>query len=261
MMELAHMLHRVERMTAYVPLIGTALILIIQNFFQGFLESLTLNICISAMAFSIALLLWYLEGKIQKFERAFQDVRVSIEDLARDQPRLLGEASSNFQIAPISAAFITAATLSPRVDVLRIYSLSSVQMSNFLQHSGIRVNECRLMIYKPPDENGLFAQQIEAAIQAWRASVTAGRIRRLEIRRYDFFPTQYEAIFDASFFIAGLFHPDPVEISGAAVRDPLTVHAQSLSGARIISDSVDRYDRLFRSLDGRGDQISMEAEE
>ncbi|MGW7242971.1 hypothetical protein [Streptomyces sp. NPDC054804] len=251
------MLHRFERIAAYIPLFGTAVILLVQNFMQGFLTSIKINAAIATLALAFILLAWYLESRIQRFEKAFDELKDAVGNLAREQPRLLGEASSNFEIRPISAAFQVAATLTPSVGVLRLHALSGVQMSSFLQHSGIAVEKCQLLVYLPPAEEADFVTQIESHLRSWKAAVTNGQIKQLEVRRYRFFPTQYTAIFDSKFLIDGLFHPNPDEPAKATVRDPLTVHAQSLSGARLVSEYIDRFDRLFTSLEDVEEGFSM----
>ena len=55
--------------------------------------------------------------------------------------------------------------------------------------------------------------QIESQLRSWKAAVTNGQIKQLEVRRYKFFPTQYTAIFDLKFLIDGLFHPNSAQPS------------------------------------------------
>src|SRR3954447_3751751 len=135
----------VERLAAYLPIVGTAGVLIIQNFFPDFLKSVTPNLAIGAMALSFILLAWYLEGRIERFENGFVELKSSVQNLAEEQPRLLGEASSNYQLMELSGAFREAYRVRPQVSHLRIFALSGSQMSVFLQHSGIVVERCSLM--------------------------------------------------------------------------------------------------------------------
>jgi hypothetical protein len=246
-------LEKYERLVVYLPLVGTAFILIIQDFFQGFLSSISLNIAVAGMAIAIILLVWHLETRIAKLTDSVDHLATQVNHMAKQQPLLLREASSNFQITSLGDAFRAASSVTPKVQHLRIYSITSAQMVSFLQHSGILVDRCSLLISKSTRGRPLMESQIEAAIQGWRALVENGSIALIEIRRYDFFPTEYEAIFDATFLILGLFHPSANETSGARVRDPMTIHAQSSSGAKIVSEFTDRFDRLFESC--HGDEI------
>lgn len=244
------MLEKYERLVVYLPLIGTAVILIIQDFFQGFLKDVNLNIAIAAIAVAIILLIWYIETRMTKLRTSFDHLTTQVEELAEQQPRLLREASSNFQIVTLSDAFRTAASLAPRIQHLRIYSITSAQMVSFLEHSGIIVDKCSLLVSKPTADRPLMEGQIQAALQGWRALVENGIINSIEVRRYNFYPTEYEAIFDSTFLIVGLFHPSPSQTSGARVRNPITIHGQSSPGANIVSEFIERFDGLFDFCSG-----------
>lgn len=252
---LRSMLEKYERLLVYLPLVGTALLLILQDFFQGLLKDVRLNIAIAAMAVAIILLVWYLETRINTMNKSFEHLAGQVEKVARQQPKLLREASSILQIVSLGEAFRLASNITPRVQHLRIYSITSAQMVSFLQHSGIVVDRCSLLISQPT-QRPLMEAQIEAAIQGWRALVESGTIAHVEIRRYDFFPTEYEAIFDSSFLVVGLFHPSPSETSGARVRDPMVVHGQSAMGTKVVLEYTDRFDRLFQSCEGQSLQLT-----
>lgn len=239
-------LEKYERLAVYIPLAGTAIILVIQNFFQGFLKDLSLNVAIAAISAAIILLIWYLEARVNTLRLSFDKLSGQVEHLAEQQPLLLREGSSNFQIVTLSEAFRVAASHTPQVQHLRIYSITSAQMVSFLEHSGIIVDRCSLLISKATSGRPLMEGQIEAALQGWRALVENGKIISLEVRRYDFFPTEYEAIFDSAFLVIGLFDPSPAQTSGARVRKPITVHANSQAGASVVSEFVERFDVMFQ---------------
>jgi uncharacterized protein YoxC len=248
-------LEKYERLLVYLPLIGTALLLILQDFFQGFLKDIHLSVAIAAMAVAIILLVWYLETRINTMNKSFEQLGGQVDRLAKQQPKLLREASSILQIVPLSEAFRLASDISPKVQHLRIYAITSAQMVSFLQHSGIIVDRCSLLISKST-QRPLMEAQIEAAIQGWRALVETGTIAHVEVKRYDFFPTEYEAIFDSSFLIVGLFHPSLNETSGARVRDPMVVRGQSAAGTKVVLEFLDRFDRLFQSCDGQSLELT-----
>jgi hypothetical protein len=89
--------------------------------------------------------------------------------------------------------------------------------------------------------------QLDAAVLDWKALAGQGLIGSLEIGRYDFCPLEYEAILDSSFLIHGLYHPSAAESYGVRVRSPIAVHAQSSSGAEMISEHIKRFDYMFES--------------
>lgn len=234
---------KVERMIAYMPLFGTAAVLVIQNFFQDFLKVIGLNAAIAAMALSFILLIWHLEGRIRKFELAFEGLQKEVVNLSQGQAGAREGSEKNFAVQPLSKAFDEASSITPRVDILRVYAASGIQMINFLQHSGIKVKNCKILLHAPKDEKDNY--RLQSSLQSWKVAVMEGRIGNLEIRRYESLPTQYEAIFDSAYLISGLFHPNPEQSSGVTVRNSVSVHNGSISGVRIISEHMDRFDRMF----------------
>lgn len=252
------LLDKYERLLVYLPLVGTALVLILQDFFQGFLSDLNLKAAVAAVAIAIIFLIWYLETRIARFRNSFDRLTTEIRNTAQLQPALLQELTSNFQIISLGDAFRRAAQYTPKVKHLRIYAITSAQMVSFFEHSGITAEACSVLVNKAPANRPLMAGQIEAAIQGWRALVDNGRIGSVEIRKYDFFPTEYEAIFDSTFLIFGLFQPSETQTSGARVRHPIAVNSQSLPGARIISEFAERFDGLFQLGESIGDTSRLE---
>ena len=99
------MYRRLERIAAYLAIVGMSAILIIQEFFNGFLQDLTVNAAIAAMGISFVLVAWYLEGRLQAFDRSFALLSERIIRLTEDQPRLIAAATSNFEVLSLTDAF------------------------------------------------------------------------------------------------------------------------------------------------------------
>ena len=93
-------LHRFERIAAYIPLFGTSVILLVQNFMQGFLAGMKINAAIATLALSFILLAWYLESRIQRFETVFGELKTAVDSLAQEQPRLLGKRARISRFGP-----------------------------------------------------------------------------------------------------------------------------------------------------------------
>src|SRR5207248_4529061 len=133
------MFKRFERLAAYLPLAGTATILVVQNFFQGFLTSFGSNLALATMAISFILVAWHLEGRIGSLTRSVGNLSDRIVHLTLDQPRILAAATSNFQFMPLGDGFKLAADTVGRVDHLRVFAASGSQMHTFIQHNKLRV--------------------------------------------------------------------------------------------------------------------------
>ncbi len=201
------MVEKFGRLAAYLPLLGTAFILIFQDFFKGFLPAFTLGPAVAAMATSIILLIWYIEGALRRQEQSLDRLSDAVSRLAGEQQKISEQAAPNFRQVSLGEAFQMAADLAPRVKHLRVYAATSQQIISFLQHSGITAEKCSLLIRKPAPDLPLMKSQLDAAVQDWKVLADQGLVGSLEIRRYDFPPIEYEAIFDSAFLILGLYHP------------------------------------------------------
>jgi hypothetical protein len=245
------MAEKYGRLVAYLPLVSTALILIAQDFLKGFLPAFTLGPAVAALAVSIILLIWYFERALKREEQALDHLSQVITGLAAGQQKLCEQVAPDFRYVSLGEAFQIASAVVPSAKQLRIYAVTSQQIISFLQHSGISVERCSLLIREPVAGLPLLNSQLEATILNWKALADQGVIGSLEIRRYDFHPLDYEAIFDSSFLINGLYHPSAAESYGVRVRRPLAVQAQSASGAAMISEHIERFDCLFESCSAR----------
>jgi hypothetical protein len=239
------MFKRFERLAAYLPLVGTAVILIVQNFFQSFLTSFGSNLALATIAASFVLVAWHLEGRTGYLTQSVRNLSDQVVRLTEDQPRILATATSNFQFMPLGDGFKLAVDTVGRVDHLRVFAASGSQMHTFIQHNKLRVRRCSLLVQRPSDTTSDYSQTVNIVIDRWKLLVRLGRIDELEVLRYDFQPTEYQCIFDAKFLIHGLFDPNALEDSGLSVRDPIIVVGESLHGSTLIMNYIERYDRLF----------------
>jgi hypothetical protein len=239
------MVEKLARLAAYLPLAGTALILILQDFVPGFLSSFTLGPAVASMAASVILLIWYFEAALRRQEQSLDRLSADVSRLAGEQQKIAGQAVPSFQHVSMGEAFQMAAGLVPRVKHLRVYAVTSQQIISFLQHSGITVERCSLLIRKPAADLPLLASQLDAAVADWKALADGGLVDSLQIRRYDFPPLEYEVIFDSAFMILGLYDPSKYNSYGTYVRSPFAIDSRSPAGAEMIREYSDRFDCLF----------------
>jgi hypothetical protein len=239
------MSRKIERMVAYLPLVGTAIILVAQNFFQGFLSSFRLTLAIATIAISVLLLVTFLEARLSGFSSKIDGLNDLVRQMAEAQPTLLTAANSNFRLLSLADAFAMATNGVTTVRHLRVFAASSSHMQTFVQHSKIHIETCSLLVQRPPKAMRGYSASIDQMIERWKLLTANGHIGNLEVLRYNFQPTEYECIFDSRFLIHGLFDPNASEDSGVTVRDPLVVGSDSLSGAAIITAYTERFDRLF----------------
>jgi len=237
----------IERVTAFGPVFVTAVILLLQTFFPTVLEDLPLTATIAILAGSVIFLVWHVETTLIKSNKLLTDMRLRIEMLESTQKAFINSTTSLSQCR-LGEAFATIATATPRIGHLRIYAISSQQILSFLKFNDITVEKCQILIraFEPEDKIHLdFLNQIRLVVADWRHLHKSGRIAELEIRYYDFFPTEYECIFDREHLILGLYDSDPEDYSEVRVRDPILICGTSDAGRITISEFVDRFDKLF----------------
>jgi len=147
-------------------------------------------------------------------------------------------------------AFTTASKKTREVGLLRIYSITGQQMYAGICHSNIKVKECRLLVQNPPpncQKNRDTIKVVEAQIALWEQMKETGNIEKLIVRYYDFFPTEYECIFDDNHLIFGLFTPVPSAVAKVDVRMPILIRGNTDTGKQLIDEFVTRFDKLFET--------------
>lgn len=240
-------LNLVERVIAYGPLVATVVILIVQTFFPSMLEALPLSATSAILATSVIFLVWHVETTLIESKQSLTDMQLRIDKLESTQKAFINSTTTLSQ-ARLGSAFATVAAATPRVGHLRIYAISSQQILSFLKFNDITAEKCHILLraFEPDDmAHRDFLNQIRLVVADWRRLHTSGRIAELEIRHYDFFPTEYECIFDRDHLILGLYDSDPDDYSEVGVRDPILICGTSDSGRVMISEFADRFDKLF----------------
>ena len=237
----------IERVTAYGPLVVTAIILIVQTFFPSALEALPLSATSAILAGSVIFLVWHVESTLLETKQSMTNMQLQIEKLETTQKAFINSTTSLSQTR-LGEAFAMIAASTPRIGHLRIYAISSQQILSFLKFNDITIEKCQILLraFDPGDkQHHDFLNQIRLVVADWRRLHSSGRIGELEIRHYDFFPTEYECIFDREHLILGLYDSDPEDYSEVRVRNPILIRGTSDSGRIMISEFANRFDELF----------------
>jgi hypothetical protein len=240
-------LERVQRLTAYGPIVVTALILTVQAVFPNFIQALPVEASIALLAGSVVFLVWHVEMSLVATRAGLAQLETGVVVLEGTQRDFI-QASSSLSQARLGRMFAEVATASPRVGRLRIFAISSQQILSFVKFHDISIEKCELLVrsFDPSDAaHKDFHNQIRLVVADWHRLKTSGRIGELEVRTYDFFPTEYECIFDRDHLILGLYDSDPSDYSEVSVRDPLLIRGTSDGGRLMISEFAERFDHLF----------------
>lgn len=242
----------IQNITSYGPLIVTVIILLIQTFNTKLLQSLPLTTSIAILIGGILFLIWHAESIFQEMNQTQTQLKEKINLLETTQTSFINSTTS-LSFVKLGSAFAIISKATPRVGHLRIYAISSQQILSFLKFNDIIIDRCDILIRSFPDdemeENIDFINQIKLVVEDWKRLQINGTISNLSVRNYDFFPTEYECIFDREHLILGLYDSDPIDYSKVRVRDPILVRSSSDSGRVMISEFADRFDKLFEVCD------------
>lgn len=236
-----------QRIIAYGPVVLTAVILIIQTMFPSVLSALPLTATSAILAGSVIFLVWHVETTLIVSSRSLKELQGRIEQLESTQAAFILSSTSLSQVR-LASAFATISEATPRVGHLRIFAISSQQILSFLKFHDITIEKCQILLRTFESDDVVhkdFLNQIRLVVADWHRLHESGRIADLQIRHYDFFPTEYECIFDKEHLILGLYDSDPDDYSEVRVRDPTLVRGTSDAGRIMISEFADRFDRLF----------------
>ena len=237
----------IERVIAYGPIVATVAILIVQTFFPSLLDRVPLSATSAIIATSVVFFVWYVEKTLIDSKQSLASMQARIEELQSTQKAFITSTTTLSQ-SRLGAAFAAVAAATPRVGHLRIYAISSQQILSFFKFNNFIVEKCEILVrgFSPDDPiHRDFLNQIRLVVADWRNLHASGRVAHLEIRYYDFFPTEYECIFDGDYLILGLYDSDPNDYSEVRVRDPILIRGTSDAGRLMISEFADRFDKLF----------------
>jgi len=244
-------LESMKRVITYTPLAATVLVLIIQNFFPSFFNDLSFQITSAIIASCTVCLVWHVETHLTKSTQSLGGLETRIHTLETTQETFIQSVKSLKQMQ-LGEAFSVIAKTSPRVEHLRIFAISSLQILSFFKFNDIRADKCQILL-RGFEENDTdhqdFLNQIKLICSDWQYLHKTNRILELEIRHYDFLPTEYEVIFDNEYLIFGLYDSDPTDYSGVSVRNPVLVDSKTDAGRIMVSEFANRFDNLFKTCE------------
>lgn len=259
--KLARLLHLAG---TYLPLVGTVIVLLIATFDSSLLDKVPLALLLSVMALSFVFVTVHLEQRLFGLQTSVdnleQGVTERISVLEQTHRSYLEATTPTFRTSSLAEAFEHALRGRNRIGHLRIYAISSQQIFGFVSNSMLVVDRCSLLIQGfPLDDESDFAHQVRLIARDWRRLANTGRIRELEIRSYDYFPTDYEVLVDSDAMIFGLFDYDPDDYSKVGLRAATLFDGASPDGESLIVEFRDRFDRLFEACQTAHGPNSYEA--
>jgi hypothetical protein len=165
---------------------------------------------------------------------------------------------SNVQVHELNTAIQLIRERRPRVGILRAYAITAGHMAPILSGAKISAEHCKFLIYNPladnnPDRsNPKILRQLKRTAEACRGNISilsmlrgSNKITNLEIRRYNFFPTEYYIIADDQLLVSGNLETDLDDFSRVRPQDATVVFGDTASLKRIIELKIQTFDALF----------------
>ncbi len=237
-----------ERISTYLPLVGTVLILLISTFYSDILKAVPLSLLLAIMSISFILTAVHLETQLHGNSDALRDFSGRMQSLEGAQREYLKIALPPIRTGSLAEGFEVASLRFPRIEHLRVFAISSQQILGFMRFHPFEIANCSLLLRgftEGDQEHRDFRKQIELVVRDWRVLQRDGRIKNLTVRSYDFFPTEYECIFDDGFMLLGLYDSDPSDYSEVRVRKASIIDGSTFPAESIIAEYIDRFDKLF----------------
>jgi hypothetical protein len=237
-----------ERISTYLPLVGTVLILLISTFYSDILRAIPLSLLLAIMAISFILTAVHLETQLHANSEVVRQFAERMKSLEEAQREYLKITLPPIRTVSLAEGFEIASTRLPRIDHLRVFAISSQQILGFMRFHPFEIKNCSLLLRGFADDDQAhrdFRKQIELVVRDWRVLQRDGRIKNLTVRSYDFFPTEYECIFDDDFMLLGLYDSDPSDYSEVRVRKASMIESSTLPAESMIAEYIDRFDKLF----------------
>jgi hypothetical protein len=253
-------LQLLQKASTYLPLIGTVIILLIATFDSNIFKYVSISLLLAIMAVSFVLTAVYLQTQLQETKQGLGKLTTRVGELEQVQDSYLKAMIPVIQAVSLAQGFQIVSKAS-RIGHLRVFAISSQQILGFVKFHGFEIERCTVLVrgFSPDDaEHRDFLSQIKLVVRDWRALERQGRIRDLAVRTYDFFPTEYECIFDDQYLLLGLYDSDPDDYSEVRVRNATLVDGVTSAGRQMIAEYTERFDNLFAVCDSHHGAFSYE---
>jgi hypothetical protein len=241
-------LRLIARVFAYLPAALFVILAALSSYFPHLLDGFSQQYVLALLGLALISVGFRLESRYMEEAMRIERLDATIERLAGVQAQFLERVSRPISPSSLAAGFRQQAAAGRRVGKLRIFAISSQQILSFFRSEDFLVDTCQLLV-RAFDRNDAahaeFQNQILLAVKDWKRLAVDGKIKTLSIRSYDFFPTEYQVIFDDKAMLSGLYDSAPSDYSEVLVRHPFHVDGFSADGRSMIHAYSHRFDNLF----------------
>lgn len=237
-----------ELIFAYLPAGLFVLLAALSSYFPTLLDALSQQYVLVLIGLALLSVGFRLESMFRAQVTRMDELESTTKRLAEVQERFLEHSRSAVAPSTLADGFRNQAAAGRRIGVVRVFAISSQQVLSFFKAEGLEAGTCYLLVraFGPhASDHAEFKNQIMLAVRDWRRLAVEGKIKQLKIGSYDFFPTEYQVIFDDVRMLTGLYDSDPSDYSEVRVRQPFRVEGSSADGRAMIQAYSERFDNLF----------------
>jgi hypothetical protein len=244
----------IARVSAYLPLALTVVLLIITTFNSDVLKFVPLELMLAVSSVSCLLLVVHVESRITSATSEFQSLTKSVRDLEKIQRDYLRALIPPMQTKSLGQSFDLVSTKRKRWNTVRIFAISTQQISTFFNSHELMTERCEILIYQPPSmkprrDRPPDPYRTDYPVKLWRSLKKEGRINVLTIRSYNFLPMHFECIFDDELLLLGLYEPDPDDPQEIRVGSVTVVENTTPQGEQMIEEYRRRHEGFFETCE------------
>jgi hypothetical protein len=185
---------------------------------------------------------------LDELGRADRARRSSLKVLKEVSAKVIPDITSH----DFKSAFESAHELRPRVRKVQIFGLSSYRIQPEVEAqwgtSGIEEMELLLVnarCYVKGSTDDFVHESRLAVCWNWLGMVKRGLIRRVTVRQYDFYPTEWFVIFDEELVIFGDYEFDVESIARARTKRTVLLARNHGAGSVMVQSFVSKFGALF----------------
>lgn len=147
-------------------------------------------------------------------------------------------------------AFRIAEDVVSHCDRIRIFGLTSKFISQLMQTRFSATEMSLLVAAAGPDCDPLLESEVHLSVlYTWVGRVRSESVGSLNVRQYDFYPTEWYVIFDDRLMITSSYVFDPHEIGNARTTPVAYVVRADDEGAKLIESKTEAFDALFAAAE------------
>jgi hypothetical protein len=174
------------------------------------------------------------------------------EALTGNQKIATGSNTDDIKSYALDEALRTVLERNRRIDVLRVFALTSGQITPLLYNliDGVFIGEIRIILFEPSETDTLSKETIAKIRQNYEGIAhyldqLRTKVRKVEVKFQPFCPTEYYITLDNRELILGWFRYDPSSFTGFRAEKPIVMRGNGLL-RDVIRQKAELFDTWFK---------------